>query len=293
MTSSGAQFAQTTSASDDLELVHAAQNGDISAFEQLVARYDGKLLRIAQHVTHNREDSEDAVQDAFLKAYQHLGEFREDAQFSTWLIRITIDEALSSLRKQCTIKEMSLDDDFEREDVMFPREVADWAPNPEELYRASELRDILIETLEELRPILRTVFVLRDIEGLSIDQTAEVLSLAPVAVKARLWRARLDVRGLLSKYFSKHKEPARAGIGRRRCAPRGQSEQVAACMKQFLKCKAGQDLKRADRCGAQGLESASRIGELLLPAIDPECYTSGRTNCPTRRAYSTKDPLQH
>ncbi len=222
MTASGAQFAQTTSASGDLELVHATQRGDISAFEQLVARYDGKLLRIAQHVTHNREDAEDSVQDAFLKAFQHLGEFREDAQFSTWLIRITLNQALSRLRKRRTIKEMSLDDDFEGDDMMLSREAADWAPNPEELYRASELRDILIKTLEELRPILRTVFVLRDIEGLSIDETGEVLSLTPAAVKARLWRARQDLRALLTRYFSKHKEPARAEIGRRRRAPRGQ-----------------------------------------------------------------------
>ena len=211
---SSALFAGKAVPSDDLELVHAAQNGDISAFEQLVARYDGKLLRIAQHVTHNREDSEDAVQDAFLKAYQHLGEFREDAQFSTWLIRITVNQALMRLRKRRTIKEVSLDDDFEGDDGMLPREVADWAPNPEELYRASELRDILIENLKELRPILRTVFVLRDIEGLSMEQTAQVLSLTPAAAKARLWRARLDLRALLSKYFSKHKEPVRIGSAR-------------------------------------------------------------------------------
>jgi RNA polymerase sigma-70 factor, ECF subfamily len=204
-----AEFAVTALASDDLDLVHATQRGDVSAFQQLVARYDGKLFHIAQHVTHNREDSEDAVQEAFLKAYQHLGEFREDAQFSTWLIRITMNQALSKLRKRRTVKEVSLDDDFEAEDVTLPREVADWAPNPEELYRASELRDILTKTLEELRPILRTVFVLRDIEGLSIEQTAEVLSLTPAAVKARLWRARLDVRGLLSEYFGKRKTYSR------------------------------------------------------------------------------------
>jgi RNA polymerase sigma-70 factor (ECF subfamily) len=214
-------FAGKAVLSDDLELVHATQNGDISAFEHLVARYDGKLLRIAQHVTHNREDSEDAVQDAFLKVYQHLGEFREDAQFSTWLIRITINEALSRLRKRRTVKEVSLDNDFEGDDVTLPREVADWAPNPEELYRASELRDILIKTLKELRPILRTVFVLRDIEGLSMDQTAEILGLTPAAAKARLWRARLDLRGLLNRYFSKHKEPNRAGLGAKRSIFRG------------------------------------------------------------------------
>src|SRR5207244_9954423 len=113
------------------------------------------------------------------------------------------------LRKRRTTKEVSLDEDFQADGDMLPREVTDWAPNPEELYRASELRDILIKALEELRPILRTVFVLRDIEGLSIDQTAEVLDLSASAVKARLWRARLELRELLSGYFGKHKQPAR------------------------------------------------------------------------------------
>jgi len=213
MTADLAQFAGKAVASDDLNLVHATQNGDVSAFEQLVERYDRKLLRIAQHVTHNREDSQDAVQEAFLKAFQHLGNFREDSQFSTWLIRITVNQALMKLRKRRTTNEVSLDEDFQADEDMLPREVADWAPNPEELYRASELRDILIKTLEELRPILRTVFVLRDIEGLSIDQTAEVLDLSPAAVKARLWRARLQLRELLNKYFSKHNEPARVELG--------------------------------------------------------------------------------
>ena len=211
-----AQFAGKTVASEDLDLVHATQDGDVSAFEQLVGRYDRKLLRIAQHVTHNREDSQDAVQEAFLKAFQHLGEFREDSQFSTWLIRITVNQALIKLRKQRTNKEVPLDEDFQADEDMLPRELADWAPNPEELYRASELRDILIKALEELRPILRTVFVLRDIEGLSIDQTAEVLDLSPSAVKARLWRARLQLRERLSEYFIKHKESARVELGRRR-----------------------------------------------------------------------------
>ncbi len=211
MTASSALFAGTAVLSDDLDLVHATQRGDLSAFEQLVARYDGKLLRIAQNVTHNREDSEDAVQEAFLKAFEHLGSFREDAQFSTWLIRITLNQALSKLRKQRVAKEVSLDDDFEAEDVTLPREVADWAPNPEELYRASELRSILIATLKQISPILRVVFVLRDIEGLSMDETAEVLQLSIGTVKARLWRARQQLRKLLSKYFSRPKAGSSGG----------------------------------------------------------------------------------
>src|ERR1700737_2341557 len=108
MTADKAQLAVRTVASDDLDLVHASKNGDVAAFEELVKRYDRKLFRIAQHVTHNREDSEDAVQEAFLKAFQHLGEFREDSKFSTWLIRITLNHSLMNLRKQRrTISEWS------------------------------------------------------------------------------------------------------------------------------------------------------------------------------------------
>jgi hypothetical protein len=175
-------------------------------------------------------------------------------------IRITINEALSRVRKRRTIKEVSLDHDFEGDDVTLPREVADWAPNPEEVYRASELREILIKTLEELRPVLRTVFVLRDTEGLSIEQTAEVLSLTPSAVKARLWRARLDLRELLSRYFSKQRACSHRADPRQP-ASRVQSEQAAVCARQFLKDKADQDLKCADQCGARGLGNASRSGE--------------------------------
>jgi RNA polymerase sigma-70 factor (ECF subfamily) len=205
-TADSTEFAGTAVASDDLDLVHAVQSGDVSAFDQLVGRYDLKLLRIAQNVTHNREDSQDAVQESFLKALQHLSEFREHSQFSTWLFRITVNQALMKLRKRRTTIDVSLDEAFRADEDLLPREVADGAPNPEELYRASELRDILIKALQELRPILRTVFVLRDVEELSIDQTAEVLDLSPSAVKSRLWRARLQLRELLSDYFSKHRE---------------------------------------------------------------------------------------
>jgi len=207
MTADSAQLAATTVASDDLDLVHASKNGDVAAFEQLVKRYDRKLFRIAQHITHNREDSEDAVQEAFLKAFQHLGEFREDSKFSTWLISITLNQALMKLRKlRRAAKEVSLEENYQAGEEALPIEVADWAPDPEQLYRASELRGILIKTLSELRPGLRAVFVLRDIEGLSTAQTAEVLNLSQVAVKARLWRGRLQLRELLNTYFRKERE---------------------------------------------------------------------------------------
>jgi RNA polymerase sigma-70 factor, ECF subfamily len=208
-----AQLAVRPAASTDLDLVHAVKNGDVAAFQQLVNRYDRKLFRIAQHVVRNREDSEDTVQEAFLKAFQHLGDFREDSQFSTWLIRITVNQALMKLRKLRTINEVSLDEDFQADGDVLPIEVSDWAPNPEQRYRASELRDILEKALSQVRPILRTVFALRDIEGLSTNETAAVLNLSHAAVKARLWRARLQLREHLNKYFSKTPESALVELG--------------------------------------------------------------------------------
>src|ERR1700726_430283 len=198
MNANSAQFA----ASNDLDLVHASKNGHLAAFEQLVKRYDRRLLRISQTVTRNREDSEDAVQEALLKAFQNLADFREDSQFSTWLIRITINQSLMKLRKQrSTLKEPSLDGKFQADGDVLPLDVPDRAPNPEQLCWSSELRDILARTVQELRPILRTVFVLRDVQGLSIAQTAQVLNLSQSAVKARLWRVRLHLRERLNRYF--------------------------------------------------------------------------------------------
>jgi len=185
----------------DLALVHACNSGDAAAFEELVKRYDSKLFRIAQHITHNREDAQDAVQDAFLKVFRKLNQFRENSQFSTWLIRITVNESLMKLRKQRSDREVSINEDFQSEDHTAAFELADWAPNPEELYKAFELRNILRGELQELRPGLRVVFVLRDIEGLSTEETADVLELTDVAVKTRLSRARLQLRQRLTKYF--------------------------------------------------------------------------------------------
>src|SRR6202142_96847 len=209
MTVDSPPLAATGVENDDLDLVHATKNGDVTAFEKLVRRYDCKLLPIAQSIQPNREDSQDTVQEAFLKAYQNLSAFREDSKFSTWLFRITVNQSLMKLRKQRTTKEASLNEDFQADGEVLPKEVTDWAPNPEQLYWASELRDILIKCLQELSPILRTVFVLRDIEGLTIDQTVEVLNVSHAAVKARLWRARLQLREGLTKYFSRQTHAAR------------------------------------------------------------------------------------
>lgn len=200
------QLATMLAAMDDLTLVHATKAGDSFAFEELVKRYDRKLFRIAQHVTHNYEDAEEAVQQAFFNAFQKLDQFQENSKFSTWLIRIAINQSLMKVRKQRQRKEVSNDQDFQSGEEMLPREIADWMPNPEEHYRTLELREILIMTLEGLSSGLRVVFVLKDIEGLSLEKTAEALDLSVSAVKARLRRARLQLRERLSRYFSKENE---------------------------------------------------------------------------------------
>ena len=189
--------------SDELALVRAAKAGDDKAFEELVRRYDRNVFRIAQHITQNREDAEDVVQDAFLKAYGNLNQFQEQSKFYTWLVRIAVNEALMKLRRRRPERTVSLDEEVKTEDDSVPREVADWSPNPEQMYNQAELREILTRTIQGLPAGFRTVFVLRDVEGLSTEETAQALELSIPAVKSRLLRARLQLRERLSRYFQK------------------------------------------------------------------------------------------
>jgi len=195
--------------SDESVLVNAARNGDVGAFEQLVRRYDRNVFRIAQHITQNQEDAEDVVQDAFLKAFQNLGQFQGKSKFYTWLVRIAVNEALMRLRRRRPERMVSLDEEVRTEEDSTPREVADWSPNPEQLYSQAELKDILSKTIQGLPPGFRTVFVLRDVEALSTEETAEALNLSIPAVKSRLMRARLQLRDRLNKYFKRRNGDSR------------------------------------------------------------------------------------
>src|SRR3954466_13426910 len=185
----------------ELALVQAAKKGDLEAFSELVRRYDRNVFRIAQHITHNEEDAQDVVQDAFLKAYQKIDQFQGNSKFYTWLVRIAVNEALMRLRKRKTDKTVSMDEDVETEEGSMPREFADWTPNPEQQFGQSELNDILTKTIQGLPASFRTVFVLRDVEGMSTEETAEMLGLSVPAVKSRLLRARLQLRERLTRHF--------------------------------------------------------------------------------------------
>ncbi len=187
----------------DVALVARAREGDLQAFETLVRQYDRQVFRIAQHITQNKEDAEDVVQDAFLKAYEKLHQFQGNSKFYTWLVRIAVNESLMRLRKRRTGKMVSIDEDVETEEGSMPRDLADWGPDPEQMYGQSELAEILRKTIQGLPPGFRVVFTLRDIEGLSTDETAEALGLSVPAVKSRLLRARLQLRERLSRYFRK------------------------------------------------------------------------------------------
>ncbi len=190
----------------DVALVARAKAGDGAAFEKLVRQYERQVFRVAQHITQNREDAEDITQDAFLKAYEKLEQFQGNSKFSTWLIRIAVNESLMRLRKRKTSKTVSMDQDVQTEEGSIPRDFAEWRPNPEQIFGQSELGEILRKTIQGLPPGFRSVFTLRDIENLSTEETAEALGLSVPAVKSRLLRARLQLRERLSRYFRQHKE---------------------------------------------------------------------------------------
>lgn len=185
----------------ELGLVERVRAGDIDAYGQLVRMYDRRVFRIVNHITQNREDAEDVVQDAFLKAYQNIDRFQGNSKFYTWLVRIAVNEALMKLRKRKTSRTVSMDDEVETEEGSIPREFADWSPNPEQMYGSEETADILKKAIQGLPPNFRTVFVLRDVENLSTEETAQALELSVPAVKSRLLRARLQLRERLAKYF--------------------------------------------------------------------------------------------
>ncbi|MGI4831070.1 MAG: sigma-70 family RNA polymerase sigma factor [Janthinobacterium lividum] len=192
----------------DLALVARAKAGDTAAFEQLVRQYDRQIYRTALHITQNREDAEDITQDVFFKAFQKLEQFQGNSKFSTWLVRIAVNESLMRLRRRKTSRTVSMDQDVETEEGAIPRDFAEWRPNPEQIFSQSELGDILRKTIAGLPPGFRTVFTLRDIENLSTEETAEALGLSVPAVKSRLLRARLQLRERLSRYFRQKKEGA-------------------------------------------------------------------------------------
>jgi RNA polymerase sigma-70 factor (ECF subfamily) len=186
---------------DEAPLVERARSGDAAAFSELVNRYERKIFRLAKHITQNDEDAEDVLQETFLKAYSHLDSFQGQSKFYTWIVRIAVNEALMKLRKRKSSKTVSLDEPTDTGEDTMVREIAVWDEDPEQKYSRDELREILDKAVESLKPAFRTVFVLRDIEELSTEETASALDISIPAVKSRLLRARLQLREKLTKFF--------------------------------------------------------------------------------------------
>ena len=186
---------------DDVALATQAKQGDKSAFTELVNRYAQRVFRVARHITKNDQDAEDVLQDTFLKAYSRLEQFEGHSKFYTWVVRIAVNEALMRMRRGKNRITLSLDQELETKDGAIKRDLPADTEDPEESLSRTELRDGLTQAIDGLSETYRPVFVLRDVEGLSTEETAEMLDLSISAVKSRLLRARLQLRQKLQRFL--------------------------------------------------------------------------------------------
>ena len=186
----------------ETDLIARIKAGDRSLFYDLIQPYQRTVYAAAYSVLGNPTDAEDAAQEAFLKALTHIGQFRSEAKFSTWLVQITLNEARLRLRKErkglySSIDEGGQDDDGE----YFPIDYADWREIPSETLQRKELKQALERALAALKPIYREVLILRDVQHMSIAETAAALEISEPSVKTRLLRARLMMRDALAPGF--------------------------------------------------------------------------------------------
>lgn len=185
------------------ELVRHAKAGDLAAFEELTLRHERKIFSLAYRILQSPQDAEDVTQQTFLSAIENLGNFRQEASFATWLSRIATFAALKIIRKRKGLDTVSLEEATEpREDydsIPHPEYIADWKESPEHLVERNETRLLLDDALAKLDEKHRLVFMLRDVEGLSVRETAEALNLSEANVKVRLLRARLQLREQLTR----------------------------------------------------------------------------------------------
>jgi RNA polymerase sigma-70 factor, ECF subfamily len=198
----------TTGAVSDDELVARARDRDLGAFETLVERHEERLYRVAMRLLRNENDAQEVLQDALVSAWQNLGSFAGRAQFGSWIYRVTVNAALMLLRTRrrrptVSVEEMTATalDAAVRQSQL--GSTGDWSKRPDEQLQSGELKQHVEAALDTLPEILRLVFVLRDVEGLSTEETADVLSISIPNVKTRLHRARLALREAIGEYFEK------------------------------------------------------------------------------------------
>lgn len=189
----------------DQVLVEKIQAGDYQAFEFLVTRYESKVYRLAVRMLRNPQDAEDALQETFLQVFRGLPGFEGRSKFSTWLFRLATNVCLMRIRHRETepSKLLPLEDYLPKLEEGDSPQMMEWADRPEDALLSKESREKMMEALDKLPAEYRAVFILRDIEGFSNAETGESLGISVAAVKSRLHRARLALRGMLSGYFEK------------------------------------------------------------------------------------------
>jgi len=186
----------------EAELIARVQGGEVEAFYELVHPYERGVFLAALSLVKNDADAEEVTQEAILKAFKNLSRFRQEAKFSTWLIQISINEAKMKLRKDRRHLYESMEDGQQTDEGDYmPKDFADWREIPSEALEQKELRQALSRALDSLPEKYRTVLILRDIQHLSITETAQVLGLSEANVKTRLCRARLQMRDALAPGF--------------------------------------------------------------------------------------------
>lgn len=200
------------------KLIRAGQRGDHQAVETLFRRYQRPLFQTALRVLGNTEDAEDALQDGLLSAYRNLKRFEGRSQFSTWLTRIVINAALMRRRSAKARPAVSLDESPREDELPATERFADDGPTPEQVFANTEIRELISENLDELSPLLRTAFVLREVQGFSTGEAAKKLGVTENTLKARLWRARHQLADRLGKRLRRMKDDITGGMGSAECS---------------------------------------------------------------------------
>jgi RNA polymerase sigma-70 factor (ECF subfamily) len=198
-----------TNQRQDLSL-QALQAGDRAEFARMVDLYSTQIYRLALKMLGDSQDAEDVLQTTFLKALQSVGSFEGRSSLSTWLYRIAVNEALMLLRRHKPTVPVALDYESDDDEIERPTQLTDWCCLPEEELLSAEAKARLDLAVRRLPEKLRVVFLLRDVEGLSIKETGEALGLTETAVKTRLLRARLNLREQLSAYYGERLEEEQA-----------------------------------------------------------------------------------
>jgi RNA polymerase sigma-70 factor, ECF subfamily len=192
----------TDSERHEVQLIARIKGGDVEAFYELVLPYERAVFLAASSLVRNDADAEEVTQEAILKAFKNLPRFRQEAKFSTWLIQICINEAKMKLRKDRRHLYESIEEGQQNDEGDYiPKDFADWREIPSEALEQKELRKALTRALNSLPEKYRTVLILRDVQHLSINETAKVLGLSEANVKTRLCRARLQMRDALAPGF--------------------------------------------------------------------------------------------